>query len=165
MFPGGKVRGAKAPIVAAKWIAGIDFGTVRVGIALADPEVKIASAFETYTRQNPAADARYFCRLAREQSLERFVVGLPVHLDGRESQKSREASNSGPGWPKRRRCRSSILTSGLRRRKPNSTCSPPDLTKKKRKQRLDKLAAQIMLTAWLERTEGSTSTPLGLDDR
>ena len=83
------------PPVAAKWIAGIDFGTVRIGIALADPEVKIASAYENYTRRGPAADARYFRRLAREQALERFVVGLPVHLDGRESQKSREAREFG----------------------------------------------------------------------
>ncbi len=151
--------------MAAKWIAGIDFGTVRVGVALADPEVKIASAFETYTRQNPAVDARYFCRLAQEQSLERFVVGLPVHLDGRESQKSREAQQFG-AWLART---TSLPVEYFDERFTSSEAEQhllsAGLTKKKRKQRLDKLAAQIMLTAWLERTEGSSSTPLGLDDR
>ena len=69
-------------------IAGIDYGTVRIGIATADTEVGIAGPYENYNRRTPALDAEYFKRLAKEERIGRFVVGLPVHLSGSESQKS-----------------------------------------------------------------------------
>src|SRR5262245_30780903 len=76
-------------------IAGIDFGTVRIGIALADTEVGIAGPFENYTRRTLALDAEYFKTLAKEERIGKFVVGLPVHLHGGESQKSAEARSFG----------------------------------------------------------------------
>jgi putative Holliday junction resolvase len=72
-------------------IAGVDFGTVRIGIALADTEVRIAGPYANYTRRTKELDAAYFARLAAEEQIGRFVVGLPVHLDGNEGQKSTEA--------------------------------------------------------------------------
>src|SRR5215204_1796488 len=72
-------------------IAGIDYGTVRIGIALADTELGIAGPFENYTRRSAALDGDYFKTLAKEERIGRFVVGLPVHLHGGESKKSTEA--------------------------------------------------------------------------
>jgi putative transcription antitermination factor YqgF len=72
-------------------IAGIDYGTVRIGIALADTEMGIAGPFDNYTRRSAALDGDYFKTLAKEERIGRFVVGLPVHLHGGESQKSTEA--------------------------------------------------------------------------
>ena len=51
----------------------------------------IAGPFENYTRRSPELDAKYFADLATQEKIERFVVGLPVHLSGQESQKSTEA--------------------------------------------------------------------------
>jgi putative Holliday junction resolvase len=150
--------------LAAKWIAGIDFGTVRIGIALADPEVKIASPYENYTRQNPAADAKHFCRLARDQSIERFVVGLPVHLDGRESQKSREAREFGAWLAAATSLPVEFFDERFTSSEAEQHLLAAGLTKKKRRERLDKLAAQIMLSAWLERAHDSPASERGLDD-
>ena len=151
--------------MAVKWIAGIDFGTVRIGIALADPELKIASPYENYTRRGPAADAKYFCRLARDQAIERFVVGLPVHLDGRESQKSREAREFGAWLAEATSLPVEYFDERFTSAEAEQHLLAAGLTKKKRRQRLDKLAAQIMLTAWLERTHDSPPVERGLDDR
>ncbi|HTU24554.1 MAG TPA: Holliday junction resolvase RuvX [Pirellulales bacterium] len=156
--------------MAAKWIAGIDFGTVRIGIALADPEVKIASAYENYTRRGPAADAKYFSRLAREQAVDRFVVGLPVHLDGRESQKSREAREFGAWLTEATGLPVEYFDERFTSFEAEQHLLDAGLTKKKRRERLDKLAAQIMLTAYLERTPRAAPADradgeLGLDDR
>ena len=41
-------------------VAGIDFGTVRVGIAITDVERKIASPYENYSRRDQATDEKYF---------------------------------------------------------------------------------------------------------
>src|SRR5436305_10415528 len=76
-------------------IAGIDYGTVRIGIATADTDVCIASPYENYSRRTAALDAEYFGALAKHERIGRFVVGLPVHLHGGESQKSIEARTLG----------------------------------------------------------------------
>ena len=69
-------------------VAGIDYGTVRIGIALSDPDRTLASPSENYTRRGLEQDARHFASLAADERVTLFVVGLPVHLDGRESEKS-----------------------------------------------------------------------------
>ena len=76
-------------------VAGIDFGTVRIGIALSNAGRTIASPYENYTRRGSEQDAQRFRRLVAEEGVTLFVVGLPVHLDGGESQKSTEARQFG----------------------------------------------------------------------
>jgi putative Holliday junction resolvase len=65
-------------------ILGIDFGTKRVGAALSDARRSIASPLEVYTRRDPIQDARHYKAIVEENEIERIVVGLPVHLGGRE---------------------------------------------------------------------------------
>src|SRR5438105_4537200 len=71
-------------------LAGIDYGTVRIGIAITDREQRFASPLANYTRRNAALDADYFRALVAREQIAAFIVGLPLHLDGRESQKSTE---------------------------------------------------------------------------
>ena len=50
-------------------LAGIDYGTVRIGIAVSDARQTLASPFENYSRRGAKADAEFFCRLrARNRS-------------------------------------------------------------------------------------------------
>ena len=72
-------------------LAGVDYGTVRIGIALCDPSQIIASPHEIYAVQSKEEDLSYFQRLVEEESVVGFVVGLPIHLSGDESEKSIEA--------------------------------------------------------------------------
>ena len=131
-------------------IAGIDYGTVRIGIALADLEVGIAGPYENYTRRSETKDAEYFQQLAREERLLRFVVGLPVHLDGQESQKSREAREFGAWLTKITGLAVEFFDERFTSSEAEAILDDAELTKKKRKAKLDQLAAQIMLTAYLE---------------
>ncbi|OYV76320.1 MAG: Holliday junction resolvase RuvX, partial [Deltaproteobacteria bacterium 21-66-5] len=41
-------------------LAGIDYGTVRVGVAVTDARRTLASPYEIYRRRDRAVDARYF---------------------------------------------------------------------------------------------------------
>jgi putative Holliday junction resolvase len=65
-------------------ILGLDFGTKRVGAAVSDPRRMIATPLEVYQRRDPAQDARHYQTLVRDNDVERIVIGLPVHLGGRE---------------------------------------------------------------------------------
>jgi putative Holliday junction resolvase len=150
--------------VIASRIAGIDYGTVRIGVAVADLEVRIATPYENYTRRGPAADADYFRRLASEERIARFVVGLPVHLDGNESQKSSEARSFGEWLFATTGVPVEFFDERFTSFEAEQHLLAAKLTKKKRKERLDKLAAQIMLSAWLESAAGPKQVR-GLDDR
>jgi putative holliday junction resolvase len=65
-------------------ILGIDFGTRRVGSAISDPRRSIASPLEVYERRDPVQDAKHYRTLIEENEIERVVIGMPVHLSGRE---------------------------------------------------------------------------------
>ncbi len=143
-------------------IAGIDYGTVRIGVALADLEVGIAGPFETYTRRSEAKDADYFRQLATEERLKRFVVGLPVHLDGRESQKSREAREFGAWLAKLTGLTVDYFDERFTSSEAETILGDAQLTKKRRKARIDQLAAQIMLTAYLESGARGQESPGGI---
>ena len=145
-------------------LAGIDYGTVRIGIAVTDPEQRLASPFENYTRRGAAADAAYFKRLAAEERIVRFVVGLPVHLDGRESEKSREARRFGEWLAATTGVAVVFFDERFTSTEAEHYLAQAELTKKKRKARLDKLAAQIMLTAYLESGERGRESTAGLDE-
>src|SRR4051812_22839964 len=72
-------------------LLGVDFGTVRVGLAVSDSDRIIASPLATYTRRDAAADAAYFKQLVAAEEVVGLVVGLPMHTDGREGAKAQEA--------------------------------------------------------------------------
>ena len=144
-------------------IAGIDYGTVRIGIATADTEVGIAGAFENYARRSLALDAEYFATLAKEERIGRFVVGLPVHLHGGESQKSTEARSFGEWLGKTTSVPVEYFDERFTTAEAERILDMANLTKKKRQARRDQLAAQIMLTAYLEAGAHGQDNPGALD--
>ena len=143
---------APSPPINSGRVAGIDYGTVRVGIAVTDRERLLASPLATYTRRGPAADAEYFQRLVREEQIVRFVVGLPVHLDGRESQKSFEAREYGTWLHQVTGVEVVYFDERFTTSDAEGLLLASELTKKKRKARLDKLAAQIMPVSYTHLT-------------
>ena len=144
-------------------IAGIDYGTVRIGIALADLEVGIAGPYENYTRRDETKDAEYFRQLVQQEHLTRLVVGLPVHLDGGESQKSREAREFGQWLQQQTGVPVEFFDERFTSSEAETILQDAELTKKRRKARLDSLAAQIMLTAYLEAGARGQQSPEGIE--
>jgi putative Holliday junction resolvase len=65
---------------------GIDFGSKRIGLALSDPEGRIARPFEVYERRSPLADVRRICLVVIENEVEEVVLGLPLEEDGRRGK-------------------------------------------------------------------------------
>jgi len=67
---------------------GIDYGEKRIGLALSDPEGRIATPFTVYQRQSARKDVRAIAIIAVEQAIGTIVVGLPLCEDGKESESS-----------------------------------------------------------------------------
>jgi len=131
-------------------VAGIDFGTVRIGIAISDVDRRIASPLESYTRRSADQDARRFRRLVAEEGVVLFVVGLPVHWDGHESQKSRQARRFGVWLSETTNVPVVFFDERYTTVEAEQSLLGAELTAKRRKQRVDMVAAQILLTAYLE---------------
>ena len=76
-------------------MAGIDYGTKRIGVAITDRDQMLASPYENYDVRGPEKDAVWFREFVEREQVTLFVVGLPVHVSGDESQKSIEARKFG----------------------------------------------------------------------
>lgn len=75
----------------AVWI-GVDFGTVRVGVARSDPRGMLATPLATLTRDTVGnRDILELARLVREHEAVGVVVGLPRTLADREGTSARMA--------------------------------------------------------------------------
>src|SRR4051794_5974060 len=72
-------------------LLGVDYGTVRVGLAVTDPDRKFAFPLTTYQRRTRDEDGVFFRETAEREEIGGLVVGLPIHTDGREGQKAAEA--------------------------------------------------------------------------
>lgn len=143
-------------------IAGIDYGTVRIGVAVCDSRQTLASPLDNYQRRGIQADADYFRRLVAEERLTRFVVGLPVHVSGDESQKSREARDFGAWLNSVTGVPVEFFDERYTSVEAEQYLQGAGLTKKRRKARLDMLAAQILLSAYLE-ARGAAGAKTGGD--
>jgi putative Holliday junction resolvase len=131
-------------------LLGVDYGSVRIGLAVSDPDRKMAFPLATYERRGPQRDADFFRALADEEEIGQVVVGLPVHTDGREGRAAAEARAFG-GWL--------AGVTGLpvvfwderfTTAEAESHLWAAGLTHKRRKERRDRVAAQILLQAYLD---------------
>ncbi len=144
-------------------VAGIDFGTARIGIAISDPGRSSASPYENYTRRGPQQDARRMRRLVEEERVTLFVVGLPVHLDGRESQSSSRARDFGQWLHEVTRVPVEFCDERFSSVEAEQFLLDAKLSRKRRKARIDMLAAQILLSGYLEAVGSSPQGPGPLD--
>jgi putative Holliday junction resolvase len=145
-------------------IAGIDYGSVRIGIAISDARRSMASPLENYQRRDRRQDAERFRRLVAEEDIRLFVVGLPVHLDGRESAKSQEARQFGQWLTEITGVEVQFFDERFSTAEAHALLSEGQLRGRRRKERLDMLAAQVMLAAYLESRPENRGAPQALDD-
>ncbi|MEM6917141.1 MAG: Holliday junction resolvase RuvX, partial [Verrucomicrobiota bacterium] len=70
------------------WIRalGIDYGTVRIGLAVSDDLGFLAHPLETVSGEKVEAAIERIRDIIEERQIEDMVVGLPLHLDGMEGK-------------------------------------------------------------------------------
>jgi putative Holliday junction resolvase len=73
-------------------ILAIDYGRARIGLAIADAEARLPQPAGTLERINRNEDMRRLREIVREHNVKQVVVGLPLRLDGTQSEMAEEAS-------------------------------------------------------------------------
>ncbi len=72
-------------------VLALDYGSARCGVAVSDPTGVLATPLEVVRKPDGRAGMGRILALVSELSAELVVVGLPLSLDGGDSQQTREA--------------------------------------------------------------------------
>ena len=69
-------------------LIGLDLGSKTIGVAVSDPDRRLATGVTTVARKAFTADAGTLLALAAERNAAGFVLGLPINMDGSEGPRA-----------------------------------------------------------------------------
>jgi putative holliday junction resolvase len=85
--PGSVPRGAAWPVTR---VLGLDYGKARCGCALSDPSGTIVTPIDPVSQPATKRGLAALSELVSEREVERVVVGLPLSLQGLDTEQTRE---------------------------------------------------------------------------
>ena len=129
----------------------LDIGEKRIGIAVSDPLGITAQGIETYHRTDDLEqDVAYLVKLASGYRPVKLVFGLPRNMDGSygfQAQITREFADAVLAkWDGDHAFQDERLTTASARR----VLIEADVSRDKRKQVIDKVAAVVILQSYLD---------------
>ena len=137
-------------------IAAVDFGTVRIGVAITDFDRKMAFPYENLTRKTQQLDGKWFTEFVREERIVCFVVGLPLYPSGDESPKSVQAREFGEWLGNLTNVPVVFYDERYSSKFADELMKEADFSRKKKQARRDKLAAYVLLASYLESLNKTT---------
>ena len=69
-------------------LVGLDLGTKTIGVAVSNPDRRLATGVQTIKRTAFKADAARLLSIASERNAVGFVLGLPINMDGSEGPRA-----------------------------------------------------------------------------
>lgn len=145
----------KAALPRGRRLLGLDLGTKTIGLAVSDGLLMVASPLLTIKRTKFTKDAEELLKAVRKQEIGGLVLGLPVEMDGTEGkrcQSTRQFAVNLRGldnelatlplafWDER------LSTAAVQR----MMIDEMDLSRKRRAESVDKLAAAYILQGFLD---------------
>lgn len=132
-------------------LLGIDPGTKTFGLAVSDRTRMIATARETIRREKFSVDADKILKLIDETDISATIVGLPVNMDGSHGPRAQSVRDFCQNLLKIRDIPIFLWDERLSTMAVTRTMLEGDMSRKKRAQNVDKLAAAYILQGVLDR--------------
>lgn len=135
---------------AATRILALDPGSKRVGVALSDELGWTAQPLETFERKSLAADLAHIKELVSRHAVREIVIGMPVRMDGRVGpaaqavQQFLDAVQAAVGIPV------TAWDERLTTKAAEQMLIDADVSRKKRKGAVDRVAAALLLKSYLD---------------
>lgn len=129
---------------------GIDFGLSRIGIAFSDQTKFLASPYLTYRRKDEEIDIKYLSDLILKEDVDEIIFGLPMNMQGEEQAIAKHTRDFASKIQQLTNVRIGFVDERL------SSVMAEDMLKlterdwKKRKEKLDSVAASIILQDYLD---------------
>jgi putative Holliday junction resolvase len=132
-------------------LMGLDLGSKTIGLALSDVMLSVASPLETVRRSKFTQDAQRLIELIQEHDVGALVLGMPYEMDGSEGKRCQSTRDFAINFKKLRDMPISywderLSTSAVERMLVNDV----DMTRKRRDEVVDKLAAAYILQGALD---------------
>ena len=140
-------------------VLALDYGTKRIGVALSDELGWTAQPLETFERRTLDRDVAHITSLVQTHAVREVVLGFPLQLDGREGpaiQAMRSfATHLEQGLP----VPLVLWDERLTTKAAEDLLIAADVSRKKRKGAVDRVAAAILLQSYLA-SRDQTSRPV-----
>ena len=131
-------------------IMGLDVGDKRIGISLSDLLMLTAQGKETYQRRELQADLDYLAQTAKENNVVKFVCGLPKNMNGTLGEQAEKTQEFADALSEHTGIPVEFFDERLTSASAHKTLLEADMSRKKRKQVVDKLAAVYILQGYMD---------------
>lgn len=131
-------------------ILGLDVGDVRIGAAMSDLLMITAQGIETYTRKDIDADMLHFCELMDAQNVDTIVCGLPKNMNGTIGEQAEKVQAFAEKLKDASGRKLIYWDERLTTKSAHRTLIEADMSRKKRKAVVDKVAAVYILQGYMD---------------
>lgn len=132
-----------------KYLA-IDLGDSRTGIAISESGI-IASGYETYQRIDIERDLQHIVDLVNQFKIDVVVFGLPLNMDGTKGDRVQKTYDFANALAERIQAKIDYEDERLTTVVAEEMLIDSGMRRDKRKKVIDKIAATIILQAYLDR--------------
>ncbi|MBN2582758.1 MAG: Holliday junction resolvase RuvX [Planctomycetes bacterium] len=129
---------------------GVDPGKKRVGLAISDPGATISTPLKVLQRRSLDQVIADIVALCRQEEVGAIVVGLPLNMDGSRGPAAQDAEQLAARLTEAAGLAVELWDERLSSVSAERSMLDADLSRAKRKQRIDKVAAQIILQGFLD---------------
>ena len=129
---------------------GIDFGLARIGIALSDDTKFLASPLETYKRKGYEQDIQHLIQIITEKKVDEIVCGLPMNMAGEEQEIAKKTREFMSVLNQQCDITINFVDERLSSLMAEEMLKETERDWKKRKEKLDAVAASIILQDYLD---------------
>ena len=130
---------------------GLDVGEKRIGVAASDELNAMAHGIGFIARKNDEQAFREIEAFINEFNVQTVVVGLPITLKGQEGIQAEKVYAFVEGLKKRMNCPIVTWDERLTTAQAERALIEQDMSRAKRREKRDALAAEIMLQSYLDR--------------
>lgn len=150
-MPDAEPEPTAVPFPASGRVLGIDLGTKRIGVALSDSDRTVATPYELVERSgDEQRDHRRIGALAEEAGAVALVVGLPLSLDGSVGPAARRALDEVARLGDTTGLPVATYDERLTTVTADRSLQAMQVKGAARKKVVDKIAAAVLLQAWLD---------------
>ena len=141
-------------------LLGLDLGTKTIGLAISDSRWAIASPVDTIRRKKFTPDAQAMLHYAVNEGIKGLVIGLPFNMDGSEGPRAQATRAFARNLSSMTDLPIMFWDERLSSFAAEQAMLEADMTRKKRANKIDQIAAAIILQGCLDRMcEARDETP------